>query len=350
MATSFPFNLATLGSLKNASLQIPRFNFKSDGTYSITQAISVSGSPLVIQGYGSSPGDGTKATIDAGNNAIAPLTLGTTNICGDLIIQNNGVAGTSDGLTLGSSNYVFRVVVNNIRGNGIISAANCVIIECEAYSCNKSNTAGSAGFQITASNSLLNCISHDNSGSNNDGIFIVSSSNVFISNCISETNGRFGLSGSWSLSNGLTISQCDFYNNGSDAIKCTQTTSSATATIRNCNFIKNAGWAINSSLTTGHWYGLIQNCGFGSGTQANGSGDLNGTDAAVVSGSVTYRADITPWVDPENGDFRINLAAAKMAGRGTFTQTASGYSGSVGYPDIGAAQHYDSQKASTFGG
>ncbi len=58
----------------------------------------------------------------------------------------------------------------------------------------------------------------------------------------------------------------------------------------------------------------------------------------MESGSITYAADVTPWVDPANGDFRITLAAAKSAGRGSFTQTQSSYTGTIGYPDIGAAQ------------
>jgi hypothetical protein len=61
----------------------------------------------------------------------------------------------------------------------------------------------------------------------------------------------------------------------------------------------------------------------------------------IESGTVTYANDVTPWVDPANGDFRINLAAAKGAGRGTFTQTAASYTGTIGYPDIGAAQHLE---------
>ncbi len=80
------------------------------------------------------------------------------------------------------------------------------------------------------------------------------------------------------------------------------------------------------------------NCGYGAGTQANTSGATNGTGDLDVGGAVTYASDATPWADPANGDFRISLAAAKGAGRGAFTQTAASYAGTVGYPDIGAAQ------------
>jgi hypothetical protein len=70
----------------------------------------------------------------------------------------------------------------------------------------------------------------------------------------------------------------------------------------------------------------------------------------TVIGSVTYATDVTPWVDPTNGDFRINLAAAKGTGRGTFTQTASSYAGTVGYPDIGAAQSTGGGSGGAIGG
>ena len=72
--------------------------------------------------------------------------------------------------------------------------------------------------------------------------------------------------------------------------------------------------------------------------------------AFITSGAVTYASNATPWVDPANGDFRTNLPAAMNAGRGAFTETAASYAGAVGYPDIGAAMHKDSQRGGTFGG
>jgi hypothetical protein len=100
----------------------------------------------------------------------------------------------------------------------------------------------------------------------------------------------------------------------------------------NCNFVKNGGWGVNGSAVNT----LLVNCGFGSGTQANASGT---STQAIEQNSVTYASGATPWNDPANGDFRIVAAAARAAGVGTFTQTQASYSGTVGYPDIGAAQH-----------
>lgn len=44
------------------------------------------------------------------------------------------------------------------------------------------------------------------------------------------------------------------------------------------------------------------------------------------------------YCDPANGNFTINLAAAKNAGRGAF---GTGLTSTIGYPDIGASQHQD---------
>ncbi len=132
---------------------------------------------------------------------------------------------------------------------------------------------------------------------------------------------------------GILFSGCDIYNNGSDGINIV---SSGTEIIwiENCNLIKNTGAGINNTATTN--FGYVYNNGYGAGTQANGSADTLGP--FIASGAVTYASNVTPWVDPANGDFRISLAAAESAGRGVFTETAASYTGTIGYPDIGAAQ------------
>ena len=63
-------------------------------------------------------------------------------------------------------------------------------------------------------------------------------------------------------------------------------------------------------------------------------------------GTIIYPVDVTPWVAPDTGDFRISLSQAKNAGRGFWLQTGA-YSGTVGYPDIGAAQHIDNTSSSS---
>lgn len=126
---------------------------------------------------------------------------------------------------------------------------------------------------------------------------------------------------------------CDAYNNGSHGASC----DANGIYVENSNFVKNGGLGISIAAGSN---GTVQNNGFGSGTAANTSGQVS-TGATIAVDNltpVTYAADVLPWVDAPNGDFRVSLAAAKGTGRGTFTQTAASYSGTVGYPDIGAAQ------------
>lgn len=353
-ATTFPFTLGSMSNLKNTSGHIPRVNMKNDGQYNIAGGISLSGSYVVVQGYSSTPGDGGRATIDASTNTVAMFTCASSNqVVADIIVQNNGTSGTSRGFVTGSSPTTFvRCVANNIRGNGFhLNQASSLVIECEAYACNKANTTGDAGFFFANQTTFINCIAHDNSGNGCDGFGATTAAtadNKFF-NCISESNGRHGFS--LLPAGGHIMVNCDAYNNGGDGLKNGQTTQDSQSVLRNINFIKNTGWAVNGAFTTGRWTGTMENCGFGSGSQANGSGDTNGTNAVIISGSVTYASGVTPWVDPANGDFRVNLRAAVGTGRGAFTQTQSSYGNAsmVAWTDIGAVQHRDFQRSSVSG-
>jgi hypothetical protein len=335
-----------LANLKDASLRQPRFNVKADGTYSITTSIALSSvnGPITIQGYSSSVADFGRATFDGGVSTINIWNDGGVSFLtfADLISQNTGASGTGSGfVSTGVGNVFLRCVSNNVRGHGFTIPSFGSAIECEAYACNQSNTAAVAGFTIQGIGAtLIYCISHDNTGSNTDG-FTTSGNSIELYtflNCVADTNGRHGFSGSTSASSVSTFLQCDSYNNGSDGISILNTTTSASFLIRNCNFIKNGGWGVNTAITTARINGAIDNCGFGSGSQVNTSGQTNNIDAIVVNGSVTYASGVTPWVDSANGNFSVNLPAAMNAGRGVFTETATSYAGTVGYPVIGAAQ------------
>jgi hypothetical protein len=338
-AIGWPFGIGNLSGLKNAAGDLPRINFKNDAIYSISVGLSTSVGPLFIQGYTTTLGDRGRAIIDTGTNAIIPLTVnGTLVNLIDLIVQTTATSGTNDGFSIGNTCFLLRCVAHGFRGNGFNMSAAAYFKECEAYDNNKSNTAGNAGFKLSSNAFLENCISHDNTGSNTDGFTcLLNAIPVIFINCIADTNGRHGFAISGTNSPTVSFWQCDAYNNAGDGIKNLLTTTNSYTTIKNCNFIKNAGWGINSALTTGRWFGTIENCGFGAGTQANVSGTTNAIDLMFISGSVTYATGVTPWVDPANGDFRINLQAAADAGRGAFTETAAGYAGTIGFPDIGAA-------------
>lgn len=339
----FPFNFAA-GTLTNTTGSPPRINFKNGSTYSITAAMSQTTlGPIYWQGYATAFGDGGRATFDGGTSgsSYVPLTVSSSgvayNVFTDLIFQNNGASGSSamvNGTADGRSLY-FRCVFANSRGAGLLNGDN--VIECETYGCNQSNTVNTAGFTVNGGNFVyrfVRCNAHDNTGGNTSGFYTQVTGALFV-NCVADTNGLHG----FFVNNvaGWQFLGCDTYNNGGDGIR--QATLSGPGTITNCNFVKNGGYGINVAGIGVNGY--VLNCGFGSGTAANTSGATNGTGGMEIVSSVTYASNLTPWVDPANGDFRINLAAAEGTGRGNFTETAPSYTGTVGYPDIGAAQHQD---------
>lgn len=351
-ADDFPFDFA-LGTLRNAAGNQPRVNFKA-GTYNMTASMQVTLlGPIQWQGYQNTPGDGidkglqdtsSKAIFDGGTSgAITYYNLlkiesnAENNTFADMIFANNGgtgVATNGDGVLVNDAECMFvRCVFHDFRRAGLRFTSVGHAVECEAYACNKSNTTGFGGFNMDASGSTaIRCIAHDNSGSNVDG-FVLGACNLI--ECISDSNGRDGARSLVSDTN-LHIQQCDFYNNAGNGLRIGSGSGSMMATVENSNFVNNGGNGINfqNAITMG----VVHNCGFGSGTMANDGGDISAVDGMEISGNVTYGADLTPWVDPANGDFRINLAAAKGTGRGQFLQTASGYTGTVAYPDIGSNQ------------
>lgn len=346
-AEQFPFNFVA-SACTNSAGDFVRCNFKNDAQYDITAAMShgLTG-PIRFRGYSSSYGDGGRATIDGGTSGASYtlLSVNTSTNPGirisNFVFQNNGATGTADGVGVAQGVRLVRCAVNNVRGSGVNCGNQGVCLECEAYSCNQSNTVGKGGFQSGGSGvRWIRCVAHDNTS---DGFIFIDNSTTqnAMHHCVSESNTRYGAWVRSRLSN-KEIVGCDFYNNGADGVLIANTTDSSEIHIESCNFLKNGGYGIRDGSTVAALVTVI-NCGFGSGTQANTSGKFSGV--ANDEATVDYAADVTPWADPANGDFRITLAAAKGAGRGAFTQTAAGYSGTVGYPDIGAAQHQDSGTA-----
>lgn len=336
-AVGFPFTLVAAQAARNAAGDIPRFNLKNDQTYNITAAITtVNGGVCAWQGFNASYGDFGRATIDGGTTGASYtlLTLIQFSHIADFIFSNNGATGSAAGVAIATARgSSVRCVFTGMRGAGATSGAGSHLSECEAYGNNLSNTANTGG--IVGGGFLSRCILHDNVGSNNVGIYVNTS--AMLLRCIIESNGLRGAvcAGASVMQ---TISQCDIYNNGSDGIHLTGTSA---VIVENSNLIKNGGYGINCAATAAM---ILHNCGFGAGTQANTSGQINSPASFLIEelGSVTYPSDVTPWVDPANGDFRINLAQAKAAGRGSFLQTAPSYAGTIGYSDIGAAQHLES--------
>ncbi len=349
-AVAHPFGFIT-NTLTDAAGDPPRVNFKSGTNYAITAVMTHSNTgPIVFQGYTTTVGDGGRATIDGGTSGVSYqlLTTGTGSSRSalevrDMIFQNNGATGAAHGVYIPDGGFLFiRCVFNSVRGVGWFSDGNNgfgnQVMECEAYACNQSNTGNYGGFRTDTFDTFLRCISHDNTGSNSHGFVLASTSTC--ESCIADTNGSHGFR---TVSGTKTVYRnCDAYNN-TGAGFYTDTGLPITIILESCNAIKNGTWGVFNDSGTAKMY-FLSNCGFGAGTMANTSGATSfiAADSVVNENAVTYASNTAPWVDPANGDFRINLATAINAGRGSFTQTAASYAGTIGYPDIGAAQHLES--------
>ncbi len=340
-ASGFPWNLIT-STLTNSTGNIPRINMMNDATYSITTAITNAlAGPYLIQGFTAAYNDGGRFILDGGSAGASYVlfTPSGTGACAiDGIFQNNGATGSATGVSW-NGNYVYRCVFHNFRGRGLFLGNHVMAIECEAYACNQSNTASIGAFDAgdRGANVFLRCIAHDNAGSNVSGFFFGNNFDAKVVECISETNGKYGFHFTSTAFHSLV--NCDAYSNVSDGLFYNAASSSVSGLyVENCNFVKNGGWGINVSLadTTAFLNALVVNCGFGSGTQVNTSGTTNLPTTAFEIGSITYASGVTPWNAPTTGDFRITLPAAWAAGRGAFTETQTSYTGTIGYPDIGA--------------
>jgi hypothetical protein len=339
-ASIFPFTIL------NSSISdiTTRVNVKNDQTYSTTVTVAFSLAAGILQGYSSSPGDGGRATFDFGTTNVGTGISVVGLMCADIIVLSTATIGTSVGIAAGTTSVtVLRCSARGWRGSGLASnTAVSIFIECEAYDCAKANDGLSAGFHFTSNSSCVRCISSYNSGSLSDGFNWVSGAtgNCTADNCIAFRNGRHGFSfPSGGAIIGPNFHNCDSYFNGGSGLANNGIASNAFSIIENCNFIGNNAWGI-ASTSPGIWYGMIKNCGFGTGSMRNASGmiGIGSNHAMIISGNVQYPADVTPWTDPINGDFRIDLDEAIGVGIGSYKQSLGSLSGTIGYPDIGAAQ------------
>jgi len=336
---SFPFSFIATTATNGASAR-PRVNFNNANTYNVTAAMTHSvGGPIRFQGYSASPGDAGRATIDGGTSVAGYTVLtitGNHNDFEDFIFSHNGNNGSSTMIlaTTSARCYFKRITVSVARGIGF-NVGNHTLVQCEATGCNASGTAATGAFNVNASTTFIRCYAHDNNGSGSSG-FKATTGTMTFDHCNASANAVDGVAVSGATVTAI-FTGCDFYNNGTAGIE--GQADNQTLYIENCNFLRGTYGLFNSSTLRN---GAIVNCGFGSGTQANNSGDIVSPGGIQQVNNISYAANVTPWVDPDNDDFRISLPAAKAAGIGAFTQSTGT---TIGYPDIGAAQ-----SASTNGG
>ncbi len=338
-------------SLKNSSLDQVRLNVNNGQTYTLTVAMPFATlGNAVMQGFASSAGDGGKATFTSNLTSAANFTQGG-NIKGvfiDLIFANTGASNANHLFTItnggGSDCEFISCVFHGARGSGFLSNGNgnTILIECEAYDNNKSNTAACSGFSATGSTSGMifcyNCYSHDNTAGTNAHGFTAASNaqSLVLINCIAESNAGNGVSLTGNAPGALVCIGCNMYNNTGDGVKLAPTGVSNWLFLMNNNFIKNTGSGVNNTFASQG--GILYNNGRGAGTQANGAVDVL-QSIVNTSTDITYASNVTPWNAPTTGDFTtLRSSTAFGAGRGVFVETDGTNTGTLSYPDIGASQ------------
>jgi hypothetical protein len=316
-----------------AALTVPSLIALKTGTYSITSATAniaagcvslASGQRFV--GYGTVRGDFLNPpTLQASGISTAVLVTHSSN--GDTWSANviadgasltsiRGFAmarGAGYKLTgINCTNNAFILVVNNAatllfcKATGCSTqpafSGRCNFIHCEAYS----NTV--TGFSTDGPQYWFNCLAYNNTGASSDGF---------------AYSGQAGV-----------LTACVAYANGRDGFRLT----SNAAGLINCIAESNVGIGINDT-GAGQPSGILFNCAvYSNGTNVANTpiNPLGSLTKNLITGTASF------FTNAAGGDFSLN----NTAGGGALLR-AVGFPGTfptgttIGYVDIGAAQHKD---------
>lgn len=324
------------GTSTNSSGYYPRVNFTGTLTYAAAQTISTIG-PVFWRGYGSSPGDGTHATVDGGTSGTSYVLLtvtGQQHFFEDIIFKNNGSTGSSALVTANAStgrNAFKRCSVSNARGHGFrVQAGNTIFIECEAFGCNTSNTAATGGFRFEAACTAIRCFSYGHTTANSSGFSInincCTLQGCIIAGCSGSSGGGLAISSVATV----ILDQCTFYNN---RVAVLNNSGSFFAQLfgSSCHFESNTTACVDGTHTI--FNGELRNCSF------FGNGAKITANAAKVVEVDSIDLSSSGMLDPANGNFTPRRLELLNAGRGSLLETGSTYSSApVSYPTIGAIQ------------
>lgn len=331
---TFPFNVIE-DDATDASGNTPKVWFDPE-VYTITTTINEGkNGPLIFSGNGGfatiqgpTTGASFKLLYVTGDESPSLATVGFHQF----IFEQNGSTGSDPGVHafIGQTHW-FKCVFRSLRGSGIRLQGPGAIVSSEAYGCNQSNSSSAAGIDLASAGAVafFTKSHHNTGGSNADGFKMNSRSHV--RNTISWANSGHG----YNLSAGTVSASIQNFDAYANTLSGVRFGAGGAVIIENGNLIDNGAYGIDFGGFT--HLGAVANCGFGSGTAANTSGQTSTAKGIEILGSVTYAADALPWSGVATGDFTIDLAAAKGAGRGQYRFT-TGTALTVATPDIGAAQ------------
>lgn len=332
-------------------------NICATGPYVLTSNVSLSESgsqaagPITFTGANASGVvDGTKASVTTATNNVDLFNL---NGHSNLIFDNlnlSSTAGTPGSALACKSTNSTNVTLRNSKVSGCLSgvygagiqgsewwAFAFTIANCEITGCTLSGLRLLSGI-------VLDCDIHGNAGGTTDGVLLGPNQTVNADLKVVRSNlyanGRSGIYATNQTTGTSTVlvtaTDCAFYGNGADGITIPFTTSSVPCVLRAENnvFALNGGYGINASSAT-----LTVAVNRANGYFTNTSGNRN--NVPTGAGDLILSAD--PFVAGGSGNFALNTTAGageacRAAGLpGTFPAGTT-----IGYPDMGAAQHQDS--------
>lgn len=357
---TFPFGFVT-STLRNASDHPVCVNIKAGTTYQLTTAAThANNGPIFWFGYTTTLRDSGIALFHGDSaSPTAPYTMlsisATGNIWQGLQFDDNG--GTTAAQSVGNNcmveisgtaNYMLRCRFTNAYRSGLrVAGGGALLVELEAYGCNRDDAAVFGQFQVLEESAWVRCISHGSQfGTDSSGWLIASDSAepISFSRCIAANLGSHGWEGTGNH-HSVSFDHCA-------AIDVVQSGIHINGAIATASVVR-----IENSLFVGCGdYGVVlQNADHRSAPQmdtnafyACSAGNIDpDVNASFIVNSITLTGD--PFVDRANGDFRLNNtagagAACRGASRGSFlinTSIFSGGASSVDACDIGPLQHVE---------
>jgi len=303
------------------------------GTYTITSTTAnvaggrflASSNVIYMEGYSSSRGDlGTKPLIQA--SGIASTTL-IQNTGGQGIVSNLDIDGaTLTGIRgLNYTGRAHKVIGRNCLNSGIVGTGVSQATQCLLTGC----TTAAPALNGTA---WIDCVGYGNTTT----AFSAASSNPVYVRCIADTNTGATTDG-FQASNGPSVYiNCVSYASGRDGFRA-----DPNCIYQSCLAEDNTGVGFNGDSGIGV---LLQNCA----GYDNTGGDTSGITGKLARNDGFITGTASFFTDAAGQDFSLNTTAGggadvRNAGFGTFPIATT-----VGYPDLGAAQH--DETASSSGG
>lgn len=299
------------------------------GTLTVTGALQA-GSSVAYEGFGTTHGDNTRATITTATNSTKLFTWGNVyqgkfknfNFTNTAVTRDKGFDPNNnwamqfinclfDGFT-----YAYFGGKPGVKGD---QENNIVFIDCEVKNC--TTTDGALQFYDPRNVIIDGCNIHDNAG---EGVIVDGGGgqpgSIVCERTIFDSNANNGFLVKNSAAGGrpariYAFYSCVAYNNGANGIKIENTTYQDTLRVKNCILYGNGAFGVYRDTTTDlNLMMFPQSNAYGSNT----SGARGGMWPASADGSdATLTAD--PFTDAPNRDFSLNStagggAACKAAG------------------------------------